>query len=779
MTRCTKNYSILGILMVSALLLLGMGLQKNTKHGSPSLIDQTIEKRIDSLLRLMTLDEKVGQMVQYTGYDELTGPGEKTGGTLDKYNRIKSGGVGSMLNVLSVKSTRQAQELVVENSRLGIPMLFAYDVIHGYKTMFPIPLGETASWDLAAMEAAARVAAREAAASGIHWTFAPMVDISRDARWGRVMEGAGEDPYLASQAAVARVKGFQTDQLSDPLSIAACAKHFAAYGFAEAGRDYNTAEISEHTLYNVVLPPFKACVDAGVATFMNSFNEIGGIPATAHKTLQRDLLKGQWNFNGFTVSDWGSITEMIDHGAAEDKSVASKLAFTAGCDMDMEGYSYENHLKTLIQKGLVEEALLDDAVRRILRIKYQIGIMDDPYKYCNEEREQQEVYSKENLAVARDVARKSIVLLKNDRQLLPLRKSDKHIAVIGPLANDKDSPLGNWRAQAVTNSAVSLLEGIRNTVGRESIKVSYAEGCKLSIGERNFAAELTINTTDRSLFPEAIAIAAKADKVILALGEDSQQSGEGRSQVSIGLAGVQQELLEAIYAVNKNVIVVLMNGRPLEISWMDEHIPTIVEAWHLGSEAGNAIADVLFGKYNPSGKLPMSFPRHVGQLPLYYSQKNTGRPGPKKEVFWSHYTDEKNDALYPFGYGLSYTNFHYGNIELSSEKLAMGGELTASITLTNSGQYDGEEVAQLYIRDMIGSVTRPVKELKGFQKVFLKKGEVRKITFTITSDDLAFYTANKTWEAEPGQFKIYIGTNSVDTKEAHFELINKHSTVKK
>ncbi len=782
-TSSTKNIVIFSIFALFLVFLLGMNEREETKAtkssaSSSRLTDARIEKQVDSLLQLMTLEEKIGQLIQYTGYEELTGPGKKEGGTLDKYNRIKSGGVGSMLNVLSVRSTRQAQKLAVENSRLGIPMIFAYDVIHGYKTMFPIPLGETASWDMKAIKASARVAAREAAAAGLHWTFAPMVDISRDARWGRVMEGAGEDPFLGAQAAVARVKGFQADDLADPLSIAACAKHFAAYGFAEAGRDYNTADLSEHTLHNVVLPPFKACVEAGVATFMNSFNEIGGIPATANKFLQRDLLKQAWNFNGFIVSDWSSIPEMIHHGIADGMASATELAFAAGCDMDMEGYCYEKYLRELIEKGAIDQALLDDAVRRILRIKYLLGIMDDPYKYCDEAREQKEIYTKGNLAIARDVARKSIVLLKNEGQLLPLQENKKHIAVIGPLANDKDSPLGNWRGQAVANSAVSLLEGMQKAAGQH-IQVSYAEGCKLSIGERNFAAELTINQSDKSLFPAAVALAKKADIVILALGEDSQQSGEGRSQVSIGLAGVQQELLETVLEANKNVIVVLMNGRPLEISWMADRVPAIVEAWHLGSEAGNAIADVLFGKYNPSGKLPMSFPRHLGQLPLYYSQKNTGRPGPKKEVFWSHYTDEKNDALYPFGFGLSYTTFHYGTINLSSKQMAMGGDITISTTLTNTGKYDGEEVVQLYVCDLVGSVTRPKKELKGFQKIFLKKGESKNIQFTLSSDDLAFYTRNKTWEAEPGKFKVFIGSSSTDTKEKTFELIHKNSTTKK
>jgi beta-glucosidase len=675
-----------------------------------------------------------------------------------------------MLNVVSAASTREAQKLAVEHSRLGIPMIFGYDVIHGFKTIMPIPLGEAASWDLEAIELSARVAARESAAAGVHWTFAPMVDITRDARWGRVMEGAGEDPYLGSVVAKARIRGFQGTDLSESSTIAACAKHFAGYGFAEGGRDYNTVDISEYTLRNVVLPPFKASVDAGVATFMNAFNEIGGIPATAYTYLTRDILKGEWQYPGFVVSDWASIYEMIDHGYAEDEKHASYLSIVAGSDMDMEGYCYENHLADLVKSGAISEDLIDDAVRRILRVKFMLGIMDDPYKYCNPEKEQQEILSKENLSIARDVARKSIVLLKNERDILPLGKSVRSIAVIGPLADDKDTPLGNWRAQATPNSAVSVLEGIREAVDRD-VDVMYAKGCDLSIGERSFSAELTLNQVDISDIPDAVDIAKKADVVVLVLGEDSQQSGEGRSQAGIGLAGVQPQLLEQIYAANPNTVVVLMNGRPLELSWMAGHVPAIVEAWHLGSEAGHAIADVLFGHYNPSGKLPMSFPRHVGQLPLYYNQKTTGRPGPKSEVFWSHYTDEKNDALYPFGFGLSYTTFGYGPITLSSAEMSSEDYIEVSVKVTNSGNVAGTEVAQLYLRDLVASMTRPVKELKKFERLYLNPGESKQVKFTLTRDDLSFYNAEGNWAAEPGVFKVMIGTNSRDLREAEFRYI--------
>ncbi len=741
--------------------------RENTFIDPPS----TIEQKIDSLLQLMTLEEKIGQLVQYTGFDELTGPGEKSGDLLEKHNRIKAGQVGSLLNVISVKSTRQAQELAIKNSRLKIPMLFGYDVIHGFKTMFPIPLGESASWDLEVIELSAKIAAKEASSAGLHWTFAPMVDISRDPRWGRVMEGGGEDSYLGAQIAVARVKGFQGKDMKDPFTVAACAKHFAGYGFAEGGRDYNTVDVSDYTLHNVILPPFKACADAGVATFMNAFNEVGGITSTGNAYLQRDILKNTWDFKGFVVSDWGSIAEIMNHGQAADKKEASFKAITAGSDMDMEGYCYEESLETLLNEGKIDMALIDDAVRRILRIKYQLGLMDNPYLYCDEKREKENIYTKEHLAIARDAAKKSIVLLKNEGKILPLKQNLKSIAVIGPLAADKDSPLGNWRAQAVPNSAVSLLEGIQQAVSKGT-KVNHAQGCKLSIGEHSFTQELTLNYTDRSQIAEAVALAKTSELVMLAIGEDSYQSGEGRSQASIALQGVQQELLEAVFAVNKNVVVVLMNGRPLAIPWMAENVPAIVEAWHLGSEAGNAIADVLFGKYSPSGKLPMSFPRDVGQIPMYYNHKHTGRAQAKSpnEVFWSHYTDVPNTPLFPFGFGLSYTTFEYSPIRLSKNTFKKGEQITATVTLKNTGKYEGTEIVQLYIRDLVGSLTRPVKELKGFQKISLKPGESKEVSFTISARDLEYYTARKQWESESGDFHLFIGTNSQEVQQTAFRL---------
>lgn len=734
-------------------------------------MDNGIEQRIDSLLSIMTLEEKVGQMVQYNGYAELTGPGAKEGSELEKFNRIKSGGVGSMLNVLSAAETRRVQELAIENSRLGIPLVFGYDVIHGYKTMFPIPLAEVASWDMDAIATSARIAGTEAAAAGVHWTFAPMVDISRDARWGRIMEGAGEDPWLASQVAGARVRGFQGDDLADNQTIAACAKHFAGYGFAEGGRDYDAAEIGNSTLHNVVLPPFKACVDAGVATFMNAFNDVNGTPATGSTYLQRDLLKGAWGFDGMVVSDWGSIQELIPHGVAADKKDASRIAVLAGSDMDMEGYCYENELVRLVKSGAVEESLIDDAARRVLRLKFRLGLMDDPYKYCDEQREQEVLLSEEHLEAARDVARKSIVLLKNDGNLLPLASTGGSIAVIGPLADDKDTPLGNWRGQATENSAVSLLEGLEAALG-QSRAITYAKGCVLTDEPWSFMHELSINTADRSMIPEAVRVARQASVVILAVGEDSQQSGEARSQANIGLAGVQNDLVEAVLEANPNTVVVLMNGRPLAVPEIAEKAPAIVEAWHLGSQAGNAIADVLTGAYNPAGKLPVSFPRSAGQCPVYYNYKHSGRRGPNDNVFWVHYIDEDYSPLWPFGFGLSYTTFEYGDLEISNDKLTREGSITASITITNTGQRAGEEVVQLYIRDLVGSTTRPVKELKGFQKIALEPGASKTVTFTITPQDLEFYTANNAWESEPGQFHVMVGPNSGNVQRLDFELVN-------
>jgi beta-glucosidase len=757
----------LACLTLSPALLAQAPTTADSNQKAPATIE--IDQKVEALLEQMTLEEKVGQLNQYTSSFDLTGPPPSAADQKRNYEQIRSGQVGSMLNVLGAEATRNAQKLAVEGSRLKIPLIFGYDVIHGYRTIFPIPLGESASWDLAAIEKSARIAATEAAAAGIHWTFAPMMDISRDARWGRVMEGAGEDPYLGAQIAAARVRGFQGNDLAALDTIAACAKHYAAYGFAEGGRDYNVVDMSEHTLRDFILPPFKAAVEAGVATVMNSFNEISGTPATASMHLQREILKGEWGFKGFVISDYGSIRELVPHGTAKDLGEAAQAAIMAGSDMDMESRAYIGHLVRLVREGRVDEKLVDDAVRRVLSVKFRLGLFDDPYRYSDPEREKNTLLAPAHLEAARDVARKSIVLLKNGNAALPLSKEVGSIAVIGPLAADKDTPLGSWRGQGQKDSAVSLLEGIRAAVSSKT-RVVHAEGAKLAVGKRDFAAPLTFNTTDRSGFPSAVQAAKSADLVVMAVGEDAFQTGEGRSQVDIGLKGLQDELLREVHSANKNMVVVLMNGRPLVIDWIAENAAAVVEAWHLGSEAGHAIADVLFGDYNPSGKLPMSFPRHVGQLPLAYNHRNTGRPGPSKDVFWSHYTDAPNTPLYPFGFGLSYTSFKYDKLRLDRTEVDRSGQVQVTASVTNTGKRAGVETVQLYVRDVVGSLTRPVKELKGFQRVELAPGEARDVSFTLTTADLAFHTANNRWEAEPGEFKVFVGGNSRDVLESGFTL---------
>ena len=751
--------------LLAALLFVGIG----GLHAQENI---EIEKKVTALLNQMTLEEKIGQMNQYNGFWNVTGPSPKSGDAAFKYKNLASGRVGSMLNIRGVKEVRKVQQIAVEESRLGIPLIIGFDLIHGYKTVSPIPLAETASWDLAAIERSAALGAREAAAAGINWTFAPMVDITRDARWGRVMEGAGEDPYLGSLVAAARVRGFQGDDLSDPFTIAACAKHFAAYGFAEAGRDYNTVDIGLNTLHNIVLPPFKAAADAGVRTFMNSFNDLNGIPATADRYLQRDILKGNWQFDGFVVSDWGSLREMIDHGYAKDRKHAGELALNGGSDMDMESYIYLEYIQSLLAEGKVTQEQIDDAVRRILRVKFELGLFDDPYRYCDESREKSVTGSKEIIDAALDMAKKSIVLLKNDNQILPLKKQGQKIALIGPLADDKNSPLGNWRIAADNGTAISVLEGMQAYKGNTLV---HEQGVRLVDKiPAGFHEEVAINNTDNSGIAAAVAAAQNADIVVMALGEYGFQSGEGRSRAHLDLPGFQQELLEAVYAVNKNIVLVVMSGRPLILNWADAHLPAIVEAWQLGTQAGNAIAQVLYGDYNPSGKLPMSFPRAVGQLPLYYNHKSTGRPGADGEdagsVFWSHYGDEKNSPLYPFGYGLSYTQFTYSDIRLSANSLKKGGQLIAEVDVTNSGSLTGKEVVQLYLKDHYASATRPVRELKGFELIELKAGETQTVRFTIDEQLLAFYNAAGQWTAEAGDFSLFIGTDATTKRQVNFVL---------
>lgn len=739
------------------------------------LIIPEIEQKIDDLLSRMTLEEKVGQLNQHSRSWDVTGPIPNDNEYVtERAKLLKNGGVGSLLNVVGVEATYEAQKLAVENSRLGIPLLFGFDVIHGFKTIFPIPLAEASSWDLEMIEKSARTAAIEASAAGVNWTFAPMVDVGRDPRWGRVMEGSGEDPYLGSKVAVARLKGFQGDDLSKENTILATAKHFAGYGFSEGGRDYNTVDISRRTLHSIVLPPFKALTEAGVATFMNSFNDLNGIPASGDSYLQRDILKEDWDFNGFIVSDWGSIRQMINHGYSKDLKQAAYHAITSGNDMDMESEAYQRHLVDLVESGKVDIKLIDESVRRILRTKYLLGLFEDPYKYSDPERQKRLVYTEEHRAIARDMAKRSIVLLKNESGLLPLSKEVNSIAVIGHLAADKDAPLGNWRGIGEPGSAVSLLEGIQAAAGPDT-EVNYAEGYTLAADNGSFPMALKYPEDDGSGFAAAIENARNSDVVVMAVGEEALQTGEGRSLVDISLKGRQLELFKLIQEANENVVVVLMAGRPMIEPELYEGTSTLLKTWHLGTEAGNAISDVLFGDYNPSGKLPMSIPRATGQIPVYYNHVRTGRPqtGPGDDgaVFWSHYNDELNSPQFVFGYGLSYTNFDYSNFELSKKVMDMDETITASVNVTNSGEVDGEEVVQLYIRDHYASVIRPVKELRAFEKVMIEAGETKTITFELDKETFEFYAADGSWKTEPGMFSIMVGTNSDDVQTLELEIV--------
>jgi len=704
--------------------------------------DKAIQQKVDALMKHMTIEEKVGQLHQLSGR-QMTGPGSEK--FSDKLADIRLGRVGSMLNVKGVAETREIQALALQ-SRLKIPLLFSLDVIHGYKTVFPVPLGEAASWDLAAIEQSAYIAAKEAAASGIHWTFAPMVDIGRDPRWGRVMEGAGEDTYLGSRIAVARIKGFQGEKLGGLDRVMATAKHFAGYGAAIAGRDYNAADMSEQQLHETYLPPFKASVDAGVATFMNSFNTLNGVPATASAYLQRDLLKGQWKYPGFVVSDWASIKELVEHGYATDLAQAAGQAINAGSDMDMEGYAYSRHLAQQIKDGKVKSSVLDDAVRRVLTKKFALGLFDDPYRYSDAAREQAALNDPEHARIARDVARKSLVLLKNEGQVLPFAKGLKSLAVIGPLAEAKRDLEGGWIVQSDESRVVSLVEGIRAQLSPQT-KLTVAKGCDVAC-------------VDTSGFDAAVAAAKDADAVLLVVGESWDMSGEAKSRVDLQLPGKQAALFDALAATGKPVVVVMLAGRPLVFENVADKAAAILYAWFPGAQGGNAVADVLFGDYNPSGKLPMTFPRSVGQIPISYQQYRTGRPvlSEKNIVYRSAYIDSPNTPRYAFGHGLSYTSFAYSDLVVSKPAMKQGDKVTVSFTLTNTGNRAGEEVAQLYIRDPVASVVRPLMELKGFQKTKLAAGESRKLSFQVDRNTLAFHNTRLAWVAEPGEFELMVGT---------------------
>lgn len=716
----------------------------------------SVDLKVDELLSKMTLEEKIGQMTLYTSGWTVTGPTLR-----DSYMEdVRNGRCGNIFNAHSAAYNYKLQQVAVEETRLGIPLLFGYDVIHGYKTIFPIPLAEACSWDLDLIETSARLAAKEATAGGLHWTFNPMVDIARDPRWGRIAEGSGEDPYLGSLIAAAKVRGIQGSDLSDTSTLVACVKHFAAYGGAQAGRDYHTVDVSDRVLREVYLPPYKAAIDAGCLTVMTAFNEVHGVPATGSEYLMEDILREEWGFDGMIVTDYTAINEMIPHGFARDEQHAGELAIKTSVDMDMQGGIYQGHLANLVNEGIIDVELVNAAVRRILRLKFELGLFDDPYRYSDTLREKRVLYSDELMQHALDAARKSIILLKNeivnDAKILPLLRPVNDLAVIGPLADNRKNLLGSWHAAGDESKVVTLLEGMQKVA--PELNIHYAEGC-------------STEGDDKSGFEKALDIASRADVVIMALGENYRQSGEAASRTELGFPGVQQELLEKIHALGKPVILVVMAGRPLTIEWADENVEGIIYAWHLGTKAGEAIADVIFGKYNPSGKLVISFPRNVGQIPVFYSMKNTGRPFDANNKYTSKYIDAPNEPLYPFGYGQNYSQFRYIGLKLNKSKLKPGQELKVKVELTNLGPFDGEETVQLYIRDQVGSVTRPVKELKDFQKIFLKPGQSKDVEFAISSADLRFYTRSMEFKAEPGMFTVFVGGNSKEVLEAEFELV--------
>ncbi len=728
---------------------------------------------ITNLMAKMTVDEKIGQLNLPSSGDITTGQANSS----DIGKKIKNGQVGGLFNIKGVDKIKAVQKVAVEESRLKIPLLFGMDVIHGYNTVFPIPLGMSATWDMTAVQKSARVAAIEASASGINWTFSPMVDISRDPRWGRISEGSGEDPYLGSQIAAAMVKGYQ-GKLQANNEILACVKHYALYGAAEAGRDYNTTDMSKVRMYNEYFPPYKAAVDAGAASIMASFNEVDGIPATGSKWLMTEVLRNQWGFKGFVVTDYTGIPEMIAHGMGDLQTV-SALAMNAGIDMDMVGEGFLGTLKKSLAEKKVSINEINRACRLVLRAKYKLGLFTDPYKFCDPTRAEKEVFNAENRQIAREISAESFVLLKNKNNILPLKKSGT-IGLIGPLADNTANMYGTWSVAALFDKSVTVLQGLKNALGNDA-KILTARGSNFladSVAEHRYVNvhNPTYKRDTRSeeeMIKEALKVADKSDVIIATMGEGSEFTGEASSVTDIQIPETQKNLLKALAKTGKPVVLVLFTGRPLALKWEEENIPAILNVWFPGSEAGNSIADVLFGKVNPSGKLSATFPQNVGQVPLYYAHKNTGRPlaeGKWFEKFRSNYLDVSNDPLYPFGFGLSYTTFNYSDVKLSANTLTKGKSITASVTLSNTGKYDGKEVVQLYIRDLVGSITRPVKELKGFQKVSLKAGESKTISFNISENDLKFYNSDLKFVAEPGDFQVFIGTNSRDAKAASFSL---------
>ncbi len=727
---------------------------------------------INGLMKKMTLEEKIGQL------NLVTPGGAVTGAVVSKDvdTKIRNGQVGGLFGITGPDKIRRAQEIAVKSSRLHIPLIFGLDVIHGHRTIFPIPLGLSASWDTSLIKSSARIAANEATADGLNWVFSPMVDIARDPRWGRIAEGAGEDPFLGSQIARAMVEGYQEGNLSKDNTVMACVKHYALYGAAEAGREYNTVDMSKVKMYNDYFPPYKAAVDAGVGSVMSSFNTVNGIPATANKFLMTDVLRKQWGFKGLVVTDYTAVNEMVNHGIGDLQTVSAR-ALDAGIDMDMVGEGFLTTLKKSLQQGKVTQKEIDDACRRVLEAKYKLGLFDDPYRYCNDERAKTELMSDANLQAARETAEHCFVLLKNNNEVLPLKKSGT-VALIGPLADNKRNMLGTWSVSGDPEKSVTIMQGIKNVVGND-VNVLYSKGANISDDtafiKRVNALGTEINIDQRTpeeMINEAVETADKADVVVAVLGEAADMTGESSSMSNIGLQQSQENLLKALVKTGKPVVLVLMNGRPMTLTWEDAHVPAILDTWFGGTEAGNAVADVLFGNYNPSGKITASFPRNVGQIPIYYNHLNTGRPYIPGEgtKFKSDYLDVPNTPLFPFGYGLSYTTFSYSDITLSDKALKPGGKITASVNVTNTGTRSGKETVQMYIRDVVGSISRPVKELKGFKQIILQPGETRKVSFTISVDDLKFYNNNLKYVYEPGDFKVFIGTNSADVKEAHFKL---------
>lgn len=743
-----------------------------TAMATPQADKGKMDKFIDNLMGKMTLQEKIGQLNLPVSGEIVTGQAKSS----DVAGKVRKGQVGGLFNVKGVDNIREVQKIAVEQSRLKIPLLFGMDVIHGYETVFPIPLALSCSWDMEAIRESARIAAKESSADGICWTFSPMVDICRDPRWGRMAEGGGEDPYLGSEISVAMVKGYQGDDLTDKNTIMACVKHFALYGAPEAGRDYNTVDMSHLSMFNNYFPPYKAAIDAGVGSVMTSFNVVDGIPATGNKWLMTDVLRDRWGFDGFVVTDYTAISEMIAHGMGDLQQV-SAMSLSAGTDMDMVADGFLTTLEKSLKEGKVTMAEIDKACRRILEAKYKLGLFDDPYKYCDASRVKKDIFTAENRAVARKIATETFVLLKNENNLLPLQRKGK-IALVGPLANTKANMPGTWSVAAAFDKYNSLYESMKQSLAGKA-EVLYAKGSNLMYDAQReaeatmFGREMRDPRSAQELLDEAVNIASQADVIVAAVGESSEMSGESSSRTNLEMPDAQRDLLIALKKTGKPIVLVYFAGRSTVMTWEQENFPAILNVWFGGSEAADAICDVVFGDVSPSGKLTTTFPKNVGQIPLYYNHLNTGRPleaGKWFTKFRSNYLDIDNEPLYPFGYGLSYTTFRYGDLQLSSNSMNENGKITASVTVTNTGNYDADEIVQMYIRDMVGSVARPVKELKGFERIHLKKGESRTVSFDITAEQLKFYNSTLNWACEPGEFEVMVGGNSRDVQTKKFSL---------